>query len=170
MMASGEIRLSAMTMRRMPVLAQSQTSQAGTPGFGSNPDFAGSSIDQVSEIIVTANAPPPPGTPTPPDNIPNGPWEWNPNPQNPRGGNWMGPKQPRGGRWTATYSPPTPDQRGYWKSNGPDGSKQWFDEDGNPMTPDQKQWQPPDNWLPALPFSVPSTNPWWWFLFSAPAY
>ena len=151
-MASGEIRLSTMTMRRMPVLAQSQAPQVQTGSDG------------LQEIIVTgAPSAPPPGTPTPPDNIPNGPWEWNPNSQNPRRGNWMGPKQPRGGRWTATYSPPTPDQRGYWKSNGPDGSKQWFDEDGNPMTPDQKQWQPPDDSLPALPFAVPGTNPWWWF-------
>jgi len=58
--------------------------------------------------------------------------------------------------------------------NGPDGSVQRFDDNGNPMTPDQKQWgpgeQPPDDWLPALPFAVPGTNPWWWFLFSSPAY
>jgi len=34
--------------------AQSTPSQTETPGFGSNPDFAGASIDQVSEIDVTA--------------------------------------------------------------------------------------------------------------------
>ncbi len=45
-----------MTMRRMPVLAQSQTAPAGTPGFGSDPGFAGSSIDQISEIDVSAAA------------------------------------------------------------------------------------------------------------------
>jgi hypothetical protein len=56
MMASGEIRLSTTTMRRMPVLAQSQTAPAGTPGFGSDPGFAGSSIDQISEIDVSAAA------------------------------------------------------------------------------------------------------------------
>src|ERR1700722_1955261 len=180
MMASGEIRLSIMTMRQMPVLAQSQmsdpnvgASQGQASPLGAFP-LGGVSIDEISEVIVTANVVGgvPPGQIAPPDSVPNGPWEWNPNPQNPRGGNWMGPKQPRGGRWTITHSPATPDQRGYWKSNGPDGSNQWFDENGNPMTPDQKQWgpgeQPPNDWLPALPFTVPSTNPWWWLLFSAP--
>jgi hypothetical protein len=48
MMASGEIRLSGTTMRRMPVLAQSQA--------GSDPCAAGGCIDQVT---VTASRPPP---------------------------------------------------------------------------------------------------------------
>jgi hypothetical protein len=44
MMASGEIRLSGMTMRRMPVLAQSQASPSQT------------SSDGLQEIVVTAQA------------------------------------------------------------------------------------------------------------------
>jgi RHS repeat-associated protein len=137
--------------------------------------LAGTSIDEISEIEVTANVVGgvPSGVVAPPDNVPNGPWQWNPNPQNPRGGNWMGPKQPKGGRWTITFSPATRDQRAYWKSNGPDGSVQRYDENGNPMSVDQKQWGPnevPDDWLPTAPFSAPSLNPWWWLFFSAPAH
>ena len=76
MMAAGEIRLSTTMPRRMPVLAQSGApnlsmapSEDGTPallsqgtaaqsqqGFGSNPGFAASSIDELSEIQVTAAA------------------------------------------------------------------------------------------------------------------
>ena len=63
--APEENSLSTTTMRQMPVLAQSQTpggqiaqsqapAQSQQPGFGSNADFAGSSIDEVSEVDVTA--------------------------------------------------------------------------------------------------------------------
>jgi RHS repeat-associated protein len=53
--------------------------------------------DGLQEITVVANAiGAPPGTPTPPDNIPGGPWQWSPNPQNPRGGvtSWA-PSRPK---------------------------------------------------------------------------
>ena len=184
MMASGEIRLSTMTMRQMPVLAQSQDpmqsgglgmsqsqlSQAETPGFGSDPGFAGSSPDQISEIIVTANGAPPAGTPTPPENIPGGPWQWTDDDTNPRGGQFYGPKQPRGPRGSLTWSPPTPNQRGYWKATPPNGPAQRYFPWGDPMSPDQKQWG-------TSPFdgpSVPPFAPWAFFLwalgYSDPAY
>ena len=56
MMASGEIRLSTMTMHRMPVLAQSpdptqsQTSQSGQP-IDMSP-----SADGLAPVVVTGNA------------------------------------------------------------------------------------------------------------------
>ena len=155
MMASGEIRLSTTMSRRMPVLAQSQMPQGQTASDG------------LDEIVVTGTPPAPPfGTPTPPDNIPGGPWQWSPNPQNPRGGNFMGPKPPKGPRGTITYSPPTDDQVGYWKTNDPDGSVERYFEDGTPMVGDQKQW-------PSGP-SVPPLAPWalffWLLTHSDPAY
>jgi hypothetical protein len=64
MMASGEIRLSGTTTRQMPVLAQSDgvtgdistgftvTANSQQGGFGSDPGFAGSSINQISDIEV----------------------------------------------------------------------------------------------------------------------
>lgn len=42
-------------------------------------------------------ATPPPGVPWPHPDIPGGPWEWSPNPQNPRGGQFMGPPPPEAG-------------------------------------------------------------------------
>jgi hypothetical protein len=196
MMASGENRFSSTMWRQMPVsaqsgdslgqitvtsqsqsptqsglgLSQSQWSQAGTPGLGSDPGFAGSPIDQISEIQVTANGAPPPGTPTPPENIPGGPWQWTDNGTNPRGGQFYGPKQPRGPRGSLTWSPPTPNQRGYWKATPPSGPAQRYFPWGDPMSPDQKQWG-------TSPFdgpSVPPFAPWAFFLwalgYSDPAY
>ena len=49
MMAPGEIRLSTMTMRRMPVLAQSQNSTLSA-GVGA----AATASDVIDEIVVTA--------------------------------------------------------------------------------------------------------------------
>ena len=49
MMASGEIRLSTMTMRQMPVLAQSQASQSGQP-IDMSP-----SADGFAPIVVNAS-------------------------------------------------------------------------------------------------------------------
>jgi hypothetical protein len=54
MMASGEIRLSATTMRQMPVLAQSQELGGATPQGQSSP-LAGTSPDDIPEIEVVAN-------------------------------------------------------------------------------------------------------------------
>lgn len=61
-MASGEIGLSGTTMRRMPVLAQSQDAAQSqdptqsTPPLGQDPAFASASPDEISEIDVTAQA------------------------------------------------------------------------------------------------------------------
>jgi len=59
----------------------------------------------LSYVDPLGLAPPlPPRSTAPPPNVPGGPWSWSPNPQNPRGGLFMGPKQPRGGRAMCTYT------------------------------------------------------------------
>jgi RHS repeat-associated protein len=82
-------------------------------------------------------ASPPPGIPYPPPNIPGGPWTWSPNRQNPgRGGVFIGPKPPKGPRRERTYSPsPGPGKKPYWKTYGPGGPPQRYDENGNPISP-----------------------------------
>jgi RHS repeat-associated protein len=124
-----------------------------------------------------ANLPvPPPGTPYPPANIPGGPWQWSPNPQNPRGGVWQGPKPPGGGqRNICTYAPPSPiNENPYWRTNAPDGTNQHYDNSGNPITADQAHPGPnsvsPSN-SPPIPLGG---NPILWgilgLLWSRPAY
>jgi len=81
----------------------------------------------------------PPGVPDPNDVVPGGPWQWSPNPQNSRSGDFIGPKPAQGGpRMRCTYAPPKPgfNPDPYWKVTAPDGSKQHYDLGGNPITPD----------------------------------
>ncbi len=90
-----------------------------------------------SGLQVVPGTPPPPN---PPASIPGGPWTWSPNPQNPRGGTYIGPKPITGGQRTqCTYADSkanfNPDP--YWKVTQPDGSAQRYDTSGNPITPDQ---------------------------------
>jgi len=88
---------------------------------------------------------PPLGVPYPPPNIPGGPWTWSPNPQSERGGVFIGPKQPKGPRRECTYSPsPGPGKNPYWKAYGGGEPPQRYDENGNPITPDEAH-PPSDN-------------------------
>jgi hypothetical protein len=76
----------------------------------------------------------------PPASIPGGPWQWRPNPQNPRGGLFMGPKGPNGRRAMCTHAPAgtvNNNKDPYWKQMDGDGNDQRYDENGNPITPDQ---------------------------------
>jgi RHS repeat-associated protein len=93
--------------------------------------------------------------------VPGGPWEWSPNPQNPRGGRWQGPPPPGGGsRPSCTYADVSPiNADPYWKKDTPPskgsppgtkGTKEWYDTKGNPITPDQAHPGPP---LPANPIA-----------------
>jgi RHS repeat-associated protein len=80
--------------------------------------------------------------------VPGGPWEWSPNPQNSRGGQWMGPRPPGGGpRATCTYAQPSPiNPDPYWKvyippppgsARGTKAITQRYDIRMNPITPNQ---------------------------------
>jgi hypothetical protein len=80
---------------------------------------------------------PPPGVPYPPANIPGGPWEWSANDQNSRKGDFIGPKQPKGPRQRCTYAPPEEGQDPYWKTTDPEGNQQRYDQNGNPITPEE---------------------------------
>jgi RHS repeat-associated protein len=81
---------------------------------------------------------PPPGVPYPHEDIPGGPWTWSPNPQNSRGGEFVGSKQPRGPRTTCTYAPPGPNNpEPYWKIVSPGGQKQRYNMEGEEITADE---------------------------------
>ncbi len=96
---------------------------------------------------------PPPGVPYPPDNIPGGPWEWSPNPQNSRGGDFIGPKQPSGPRARCTYAPPGPNNVDpYWKTTDPQGNQQRYNMQGQPITPEEAHPRPG---RPVLPGGLP---------------
>jgi RHS repeat-associated protein len=84
-------------------------------------------------------------TPMPPAGIPGGPWKWYPNPQNPRGGHFMGPKGLGGRRPICTYAPPgsvNNNKDPYWKSMDDSGNTQRYDGNGNPITPGQAHPSP----------------------------
>jgi RHS repeat-associated protein len=82
--------------------------------------------------------PSPEGIPTPPTKIPGGPWDWSPNPQNARGGDFIGPKQFSGPRARLTFSPPTRINKDpYWKSTDPNGKQVRWNLDGEPISPDE---------------------------------
>ncbi len=98
---------------------------------------------------------PPPGGISPPDSIPGGPWT---PATGQRPGDFWGPKQPGSGRPMCRYVPPAgqggpPGSQGYWKTQSP-GQKGWqrYDNNGNPITPDQAH---PGN--PAPPDPTPAT-------------
>jgi RHS repeat-associated protein len=94
---------------------------------------------------------PPSNWPSPPSNIPGGPWEWSPNPQNSRGGTLQGPPSPNGGpRNTLTFDQPPTNPGGYWKTTSPSGDKQHYDTNGAPISPDQAHPSPPPSWLQFL--------------------
>jgi RHS repeat-associated protein len=101
--------------------------------------------------------PPGPGdyvTPTPPPDIPGGPWTWSPDSQNPRGGNFIGPKPPKGGRNVCTYAPPGPNNKDpYWKVTDPNGNDQRYNANGAPITPEEAHPGSP----PAKPTEAPSS-------------
>lgn len=74
----------------------------------------------------------------PPSNVPGGPWRWAPNPQNSRGGEYVGP----GG--SASWDP-----EGHWDCTDRQGNRQRYDWRGNPITTDQAH--KPPKWTPRLP-------------------
>jgi|ERR1700679_465740 len=176
MMASGEIRLSTMTMRQMPVLAQSQDQmqsagaaqsqlaasipQASAPadyqidtpisviGTGAPGDSGASnasdSSGQLGEIIVVGNQ---------------GERGWQGNNPDPTKG--VQPIRDSNGKITgwSVRNPQTGKRTGK--------SLEWGRQNGL----DPNNFFSPDGPVPALPpaFGIPSLNPWWWLLFSAPA-
>jgi RHS repeat-associated protein len=82
---------------------------------------------------------PPPSWPTPPSNIPGGPWTWYPDPNNSRGGVLRGPAGPgQQQQANLTWAPPIDEGgKGYWKVKLPGQTAQRYDEEGNPMTPQE---------------------------------
>jgi RHS repeat-associated protein len=92
---------------------------------------------------------------------PNNGWKWNPNTQNSRGGSW-GPETPikgtGGGQPSATweYGPDWKD--GHWDIDQGNGTRLYFDSNGNPIPPGQQHvpGQDPNKCPPKKP------DPWWW--------
>lgn len=85
------------------------------------------------EIIVTANIP------SPPSNLPGGPYTAQPPTPGNRPGNFLGPRQPKGPRPAAQWVPPEsqggpPGSKGYWKVNLPGQPVQSYDQKGNPFS------------------------------------
>jgi RHS repeat-associated protein len=81
----------------------------------------------------------PMSTPYPPSNIPGGPWI---PAQGQRPGAYYGPKQPSGGRPMCQYVPPEdqggpPGSQGYWKTGNQQGWGQRYNQQGEPITPDE---------------------------------
>ena len=180
MMASGEIRLLPTTMRRMPVLAQSQdqgqsqdSTQIGlglSPGQVPDPTAGMQSQDpnQLPEVTVTGNIPSDDSDASnfDPDQLPEitvtgnkGERGWQGNDPNPTKG-WR-PVRDANGNLT-----------GWERRNSQTGQKerksvQWGKQNGL----DENDFSSPGDQLPAVPplFSIPSLNPWWWLFFSAPA-
>jgi hypothetical protein len=84
----------------------------------------------------------PPGTPTPPDNIPGGPWGWSNDDQNPRGGAYKGPKPPKGPRPSLTYDP----DDDYWRlDDGYGNSQRYRGGSGDPISPEEAHPGNPQN-------------------------
>ena len=88
--------------------------------------------------------------PNPNGVVPGGPWTPAGPGQLP--GDFYGPEQPSGGRDLARWVPPDTDSgsNGYWKSKTPDGPWQRYNQQGNPIPPDE-----------AHPGNPPSLVPWW---------
>jgi hypothetical protein len=167
MMASGEIRLSGTMMRRMPVLAQSQQdptqgqSQSGVDPSSSIPEivvngtrFSGNDVSTPDTLAQTPDVL---------DQI-----------------TVMGNKGERGWQGTnpnpAKGVQPIRDSNGKivgWSVRDPQTGKrtgkslEWGRQNGL----DPNNFFSPDDQLPTVPplFGIPSLNPWWWLLFSAPA-
>jgi hypothetical protein len=167
MMASGENGLSATMVRRMPVLAQSQQdptqgqSQSGVDPSSSIPEivvngtrFSGNDVstpdtlaqtpDVLDQITVMGNK---------------GERGWQGNDPNPTKG-WRPVRDANG------------NLVGWERRNSQTGQKerksvQWGQQNGL----DPNKFVSPDDPLPTVPplFGIPSLNPWWWLLFSAPA-
>lgn len=88
------------------------------------------------------------GIPTPPSNLPYGPYEAKPDVEGNREGSFQGPRQSRGPRSQAQWVPPqgrggTPGSRGYWKVMPP-GQQRWlhFDQSGRQITAQQAHPNP----------------------------
>ena len=64
----------------------------------------------------------------PPNNIPGGPWRWSRNPENSRGGNYVGIKPGSSASW---------DPSGHWDVDPGNGERQRYDWRGNPLTKEQ---------------------------------
>lgn len=117
-----------------------------------------------------------PSGPPPPVSVPGGGpgngWRWNPNLQNSRGGSW-GPQtpvqgNPGGSQPPATYEPGQGGNPGHWDVDNGMGTRQRYDDLGNPITPQQahrpqpqcKPKDPPPWWLPfPIPFRIPGPFP-----------
>jgi len=113
----------------------------------------GNPISNIDPLGLATLPSPPAGVPYPPSNIPGGPWTWSSNPQNPRGGAFIGPKPPGGGpRNSCTYAPPSAiNADPYWRTNAPDGTNQRYDVLGNPITADQAHPGPGPSNTPPVP-------------------
>lgn len=121
---------------------------------------------------------------SPPIDVPGDPtneWKWNPDHNNKRGGSW-GPKRPIPGQSQpgASWDP-----EGHWDVDNGQGERQRYDEDGNPISPDEAHnnrkkcdlsqyssgWESYPNtqryprynnnyWQYLLPFLIPLLTPW----------
>jgi RHS repeat-associated protein len=100
---------------------------------------------------------PPGGPPMPVPGAPQLPWNWNPNPGNPRGGTyrpegWEGPDQPEV-NWD-------PNDGGHWDLKPGDGSPtRRFDRWGKPITPEQAHRRPGPSCEPHRKIPVPNPVP-----------
>lgn len=153
-------------------------------------DPVGESSDSVANLYryvldnpVSLNDPlglqPPSGVPYP-SNVPGGPWTWSPNPQNSRGGQYIGPSPPGGGpRITCTYAPPSPiNPDPYWKvytpssTPGQPAEQQRYNMSGVPISSEQAH--PGTSASSIVPSIVRTTSPIGLFLgtvlYSTPAY
>jgi RHS repeat-associated protein len=95
----------------------------------------------------------------PPSNIEGGPWTWSSNPQNSRGGDYIGAEQP-GGKMRCTYAESGPNNPNpYWKTTGPKGNLQHYNLNGDPITPQEAHPGPNPSSSTPRPDTAPDGEP-----------
>ena len=85
----------------------------------------GDPANALGGAVQLVGAPP---TPPPPDSIPGGPWTWNSDPQNSRGGTYNDPNQ-KTASWDMEYS--------HWDVTDNDGNRIRYNRFGAPLTKDE---------------------------------
>jgi RHS repeat-associated protein len=127
------------------------------PGYG-NP--VSGPNGPVGPSAPTGTSFPVPQAP-PPANIPGGPWTWSPNPQNSRGGDFIGAKTPNGQRMRCTPAPSGPNNPNpYWKTTNPSlpsaggANQQRYNMAGEPITAEEAHPGP----TPTPPSTAPATR------------